>query len=276
MIRAAKILSALAVSSGIFSIIGTGFGAWIFSNHGNYNVDVFLSGLQIEIGTDAELGHFRNQEADYYYEPHILVFDEGTNPTDLNDGLSFFKEQEHPVLGEGVTAPVRDDELEIIFHKDANFNEVEYGLKFQIGASIELISDEAATAELNNFIQISDYLYTDGSFVDLTNNFEIGEKFEHEGTEHPIQSRLLSGRRTGASRPPTDRSRPAGHLPQLCPLLSLLGWSGSQAGQRPVGERQQPGECRLSLGTLCRTHYPVLCQLAISRCGDRDTGHCRT
>ena len=159
MIRVAKILSALAVSSGIFSIIGTGFGAWIFSNNGNYNVDVFLSGLQIEIGTDAELGHFRNQEADYYYEPHILVFDEGTNPTDLNDGLSFYKEQEHPVLGEGVTAPVRDDELEIIFHKDANFNEVEYGLKFQIGASIELISDEAATSELNNFIQISDYLY---------------------------------------------------------------------------------------------------------------------
>ena len=184
MIRVAKILSALAVSSGIFSIIGTGFGAWIFSNNGNYNVDVFLSGLQVEIGTDAELGHFRNQEADYYYEPHILVFDEGTNPTDLNDGLSFYKEQEHPVLGEGVTAPVRDDELEIIFHKDANFNEVEYGLKFQIGASIELISDEAATAELNNFIQISDYLYTDGSFVDLTNNFEIGEKFEHEGTEY--------------------------------------------------------------------------------------------
>ena len=54
----------------------------------------------------------------------------------------------------------------------------------QPSTAFELISDESATAQLTDFIQISDYLYTDGNFVDLTSNFEIGEEFEHDGTEY--------------------------------------------------------------------------------------------
>lgn len=183
MLKNNKLLTFLVSFVGTGTLLGTGFGAWVFNENGELNLSHSIDGISVEIATEATLGHFKNDESGYHYEPHILVFDEGTNPTDLNDGLSFYKEEQHPVL-EGVMAPVRDDELEIIFHKDDSFNEVKYGLKFQIGASVELISDESATAQLTDFIQISDYLYTDGNFVDLTSNFEIVKEFEHEGTEY--------------------------------------------------------------------------------------------
>ena len=165
MLKNNKLLTFLVSFVGTGTLLGTGFGAWVFNENGELNLSHSIDGINVEIATEATLGHFKNDESGYHYEPHILVFDEGTNPTDLNDGLSFYKEEQHPVIS-NITAPVRDDELEII------------------GASVELISDESATAQLSDFIQISDYLYTDGNFVDLTSNFEIGEEIDHDGTEY--------------------------------------------------------------------------------------------
>lgn len=183
MLKNNKLLTFLVSFVSTGTLLGTGFGAWVFNENGELNLSHSIDGINVEIKTEATLGHFKNDESGYHYEPHILVFDEGTNPTDLNDGLSFYKEEQHPVIS-NITAPVRDDELEIIFHKDDSFIEDNYRLKFQIGASVELISDESATAQLSDFIQISDYLYTDGNFVDLTSNFEMGEEFDHDGTEY--------------------------------------------------------------------------------------------
>ena len=82
-------------------------------------------------------------------------------------------------------------------------------------------------------------------------------------------------RRAECRRPRASGCRPAGNLPQLCPLFALLGGRGRPAGKQYHRYRNQSGECSLSVGALRGTHHFVLCQLPISRPGCGDTCHSR-
>ena len=182
MLKNNKLLTFLVSFVGTGTLLGTGFGAWVFNENGELSLSHSIDGINIEITTEAALGHFADSDLDYEFEKHILVFDEGTNPTDLNDGLSFYTIQNHPVVG--APAPVRDDELEIIFHKDASFEEAKYGLEFQLGAQVQLISDEGCSRPITDFIRINNELFIDNDFVNLTDFFTIGDEFEHNNGQY--------------------------------------------------------------------------------------------
>ena len=59
-------------------------------------------------------------------------------------------------------------------------------------------------------------------------------------------------------------------------LLAFLGRCRCTAGQRDSSDRNQSGKCGLSVGTLCRTYHPILCQLPISRPTGCHSCHCGT
>ena len=60
------------------------------------------------------------------------------------------------------------------------------------------------------------------------------------------------------------------------PLLPFLGRCRCAIGQRDSSDRNQSGKCGLSVGALCRTYYPILCQLPISRPTGCHSCHCGT
>lgn len=158
-------------------IIGSGFAFWAFDSDANNSYASI--GIPINITAKAILGHFSGVGENKNL-PVVMVFDEGTSPTDLNEGIEFYKSKEHEATG--AQELVLDDLVSIEFHKDASFNEANYGLVFKIGASVNIYSDSDATAKLTDFIKINSDLFVSGDFVDLTEYFTKSETtFKHEG-----------------------------------------------------------------------------------------------
>lgn len=168
---------------GIGSIIGSGFCFWVFTNNNN-NPYISLDGITVDYSTAAVLGHFSNNLEEETF-PTLLVFTEGNSPTEINDGIEFYKKVYNSELG--TYSYERDDSIEVTFHRNNNFNNKDaedVGLKFQLGVTINLKTtapDNSNVPLLTDYLRIAQDLYVDGNFVNLTNEFTIVDNdFKHE------------------------------------------------------------------------------------------------
>ena len=181
-------LLGFAAFFGISSIIGSGFCFWIFSENGNIPY-AEINNLTIDYSVEASIGHFA-KGFENKAKPILMVFTEGNSSDDLNEGIEFYKQHVHEPTG--AYEYVNDDSVTIEFHKDKSFDENKYGLQLQLGVQVELLTTIEGITPITKFIHISDDLYKDDNFVNLTNSFDkedfLHEEFTDEDTGLDIPS----------------------------------------------------------------------------------------
>lgn len=160
---------------GISSIIGSGFCLWIFNEEGS-NSAITVDGVTVDCSFEANVGHFAGHVNNENYEdvPLLMVFTEGNASQDLNEGIEFYKVVKFE-NNSTVNQYVKDDAVQLEFHKDLSFKEDTYGLVFELGAQIDLITDASVPGieQLTKYVTINNELYKDGNFVNLTNYFTV-------------------------------------------------------------------------------------------------------
>ena len=67
MLKNNKLLTFLVSFVGTGTLLGTGFGVWVFNENGELNLSHSIDGINVEIATEAALGHFKNDESGYHY-----------------------------------------------------------------------------------------------------------------------------------------------------------------------------------------------------------------
>lgn len=64
MLKNNKLLTFLVSFVGTGTLLGTGFGAWVFNENGELNLSHSIDGINVEIATEATLGHFKMMNQD--------------------------------------------------------------------------------------------------------------------------------------------------------------------------------------------------------------------
>ena len=158
-----------------FLFVGSGFGVWVFysSEAGDLSQEV---GIPINISSKANLGHFANAHAN-----RVLLFEEGNSSTDLNEGLEFYKSDYSDITKQNEL--VKNDEIEVIFHREVNDftlpSDVKFVLEAHISINTDLSTNSSATL-LSKYVTISSSLYQNDNFVNLLDYYPytISEEFE--------------------------------------------------------------------------------------------------
>lgn len=158
-----------------FLFVGSGFGVWVFysSEAGDLSQEV---GIPINISSKANLGHFANDHAN-----RVLLFEEGNSSTDLNEGLEFYKSDYSDITKQNEL--VKNDEIEVIFHREVNDftlpSDVKFVLEAHISINTDLSTNSSATL-LSKYVTISSSLYQNDNFVNLLDYYPytISEEFE--------------------------------------------------------------------------------------------------
>lgn len=158
-----------------FLFVGSGFGVWVFysSEAGDLSQEV---GIPINISSKANLGHFAND-----HDNRVLLFEEGNSSTDLNEGLEFYKSDYSDITKQNEL--VKNDEIEVIFHREVNDftlpSDVKFVLEAHISINTDLSTNSSATL-LSKYVTISSSLYQNDNFVNLLDYYPytISEEFE--------------------------------------------------------------------------------------------------
>lgn len=145
-----------------FLFVGSGFGVWVFysSEAGDLSQEV---GIPINISSKANLGHFANDHAN-----RVLLFEEGNSSTDLNEGLEFYKLVYSDITKQNEL--VKNDEIEVIFHREVNDFTLPSDIRFVLGAKISILTDTSTdpnAVPLSKYVTISSNLYANNNFVNL-------------------------------------------------------------------------------------------------------------
>ena len=149
-----------------FLFVGSGFGVWVFysSEAGDLSQNV---GIPINISSKANLGHFANAHADQVF-PTFMLFEEGNSSTDLNEGLEFYKSTYSDVTNKYEL--VKNDEINVIFHREVNDFTLPSDVRFVLGARISILTDTSINPNavpLSKYVTISSNLYANNNFVNL-------------------------------------------------------------------------------------------------------------
>lgn len=149
-----------------FLFVGSGFGVWVFysSEAGDLSQNV---GIPIQISSKANLGHFANAHADQVF-PTFMLFEEGNSSTDLNEGLEFYKSTYSDVTNKYEL--VKNDEINVIFHREVNDFTLPSDVRFVLGARISILTDTSINPNavpLSKYVTISSNLYANNNFVNL-------------------------------------------------------------------------------------------------------------
>ena len=162
-----------------FLFVGSGFGVWVFysSEAGDLSQEV---GIPINISSKANLGHFANAHDNQVF-PTFMLFEEGNSSTDLNEGLEFYKSTYSDITNKYEL--VKNDEIEVIFHREVNDFTLPSDVKFVLGAHISIntdLSTNSSATLLSKYVTISSSLYQNDNFVNLLDYYPytINEEFD--------------------------------------------------------------------------------------------------
>lgn len=162
-----------------FLFVGSGFGVWVFysSEAGDLSQEV---GIPINISSKANLGHFANDHAN-----RVLLFEEGNSSTDLNEGLEFYKSDYSDITKQNEL--VKNDEIEVIFHREVNDFTLPSDVKFVLGAKISILTDTSTdpnAVPLSKYVTISSNLYVNNNFVNLLDYYPytVSDPFDDKAT----------------------------------------------------------------------------------------------
>lgn len=149
-----------------FLFVGSGFGVWVFisSETGSLSQEV---GIPINISSKANLGHFATEHNSQDF-PTFMLFEEGNSSTDLNEGLEFYKSVYSDISKQNEL--VKNDEIEVIFHREVNDFTLPSDVKFVLGARISILTDTSINPNavpLSKYVTISSKLYANNNFVNL-------------------------------------------------------------------------------------------------------------
>lgn len=149
-----------------FLFVGSGFGVWVFysSEAGDLSQEV---GIPINISSKANLGHFAAEHNSQNF-PTFMLFEEGNSSTDLNEGLEFYKLVYSDITKQNELD--KNDEIEVIFHREVNDFTLPSDIKFVLGAKISILTDTSINPNavpLSKYVTISSNLYANNNFVNL-------------------------------------------------------------------------------------------------------------
>ena len=168
-----------------FLFIGSGFGVWVFysSEAGDLSQEV---GIPINISSKANLGHFANDHANQVF-PTFMLFEEGNSSTDLNEGLEFYKSVYSDITKQKEL--VKNDEIEVIFHREVNDFTLPSDIKFVLGAHISIntdLSTDSSATLLSKYVTISSSLYQNDNFVNLLDYYPytVSDEFTDSGSRY--------------------------------------------------------------------------------------------